>query len=173
MDKRRVAELEVDIVSPCAQSYSLTAENAHRVTAKIICPGANAPTTPEAERILLQRGILCVPDFMANCGGVLGSTMKLAGLRQDFIRHFVEHEIGQKVTDTIKAAEKAGIPIAEYAEKVAEERFVRAKEEAEKRSITGKVFNFAVELYRNGVIPYQLVTPVAPRYFKSRLGTTQ
>ena len=68
----------------------------------------------------------------------------------------------------VQAAEKEGIPFGQYAEKVADERFLMVKEGAEKRNITSKVFNFALELYRNGVIPYQLVTPIASRYFETK-----
>lgn len=168
IDKSQLAELDVDIFSPCAQSYSITSDNASRVTARIVCPGANFPVTPEAELILLQKGILFIPDFMANCGGVLGSTMKRTGLKEDYIRHFLERKIGEQVTEIIEVAEKDNVTLGVYAQKIAEERFLRAKAAAEKRNITGRAFNFALEQYRRGIIPYQLVTPLAPRYFEKK-----
>jgi glutamate dehydrogenase (NAD(P)+) len=169
IDKSSVVEIGADIFSPCAQPYSITSDNASSVTAKIISPGANAPITAEAGQILYQKGILSIPDFVANCGGALGATMEHTGLRYDFIRHFIEHEIGQKITDMIEAAEKRGISLGEYAERRAQERFLSIKEAAEKKSITNKVTTLALSLYRQGIIPCQLVTPVAPRYFQRRL----
>ncbi|MGI0148758.1 MAG: Glu/Leu/Phe/Val family dehydrogenase, partial [Thermoplasmata archaeon] len=65
-----VLELEVDILAPCALEGVLTSENAPRVKAKIIGEGANGPTTPEADDIFHQRGILLIPDILANGGGV-------------------------------------------------------------------------------------------------------
>jgi len=169
IDKSRLAELDVDIFSPCAQPYSINSDNASRVAARIICPGTNAPVTPEAELILFQRRILSIPDFVANCGGVLGSSMKRTGLSENFILNFMEQKIGQKVTEVIEAAEKENIIPRVYAERIAEERFLRVKEAAEKRNITSKAFNLALKLYRKGIIPYQLVTPFAPWYFERRL----
>ena len=168
IDKSQLAELDVDIFSPCAQSYSITSDNASRVAARIICPGANVPVTSDAEPILLQKGILYIPDFVANCGGVLGSTMKRTGLKEDYIRHFLECKIGEQVTEIIETAEKENVTPGVYAQRIAEDRFLRAKAAAEKRNITGRAFSFTLELYRRGIIPYQLVTPLAPRYFEKK-----
>lgn len=66
----RVLEREVDILMPCALENQLTSATAGNVKAKIICEGANGPTTPEADSIFSERGITLVPDILANCGGV-------------------------------------------------------------------------------------------------------
>jgi len=166
--KSQLAELDVDIFSPCAQSYSITSDNAERVAARIVSPGANIPTTTEAEQALFQRGILCIPDFVANCGGVLGSSMKRTGLREDYIRRFLEERIGQQALEIIEAADKQNIALGIYAQRIAAERFIRARASAERKTMRGKPFNFALEMYRKGIIPYQLATPVAPRYFDRR-----
>jgi len=63
-------ELEVDIVAPCALEGILTSENAPRIKGKIVAEGANGPTTPEADDIMHKRGILVIPDILANGGGV-------------------------------------------------------------------------------------------------------
>jgi glutamate dehydrogenase (NAD(P)+) len=168
IDKSQLAELDVDILSPCAQSYSITSDNANRVTAKIISPGANIPFTSEAEPILLQGKILIIPDFVANCGGVLGVSMKRTGLKEEYIRHFLERKIGKQVTEVIEAAEKEKLTPRVYAQRIAEERFLKAKASTEGRNIAAKAFSFALELYRKGIIPYQVVTPVASRYFERR-----
>ena len=170
IDKVQLAELDVDIFSPCAQSYSITSDNANRVAARIVSPGANVPTTLEAEQVLFQRGILCIPDFVANCGSVLGSSMKRTGLREDYIRRFLEERIGQQALEIIEAADKQNIAPGIYARSIAEERFLRARASAERKTIKGKAFSFALDMYRKGIVPYQLVTPIAPRYFARRFG---
>jgi glutamate dehydrogenase (NAD(P)+) len=63
-------ELDADILVPAALENVLTAENAPRIKAKIIAEGANGPTTPEAEAIFRQRGVMVLPDIYANAGGV-------------------------------------------------------------------------------------------------------
>ena len=63
-------ELEVDIVSPAAMENQITSENAPRIKAKISVECANGPTTPEADDILYKKGVLVIPDILANGGGV-------------------------------------------------------------------------------------------------------
>ena len=63
-------ELEVDVLAPCALENQITSENADRIKAKVIVEGANGPTTPEADEILFKKGIIVVPDILANSGGV-------------------------------------------------------------------------------------------------------
>lgn len=171
IDKSRLAELDVDMFSPCGQSYSITSENANRVATKIISPGANVPFTSEAELILFRRGILAIPDFVANCGGALGTSMRRARLQDDHVRHFLEHKIGEQVTKVIEVAERERVIPRVYAERIAEERFLRVKAATERKNIRARTFNFVLGLYRKGVIPSQVVTPVASRYFERRFRT--
>jgi len=63
---------KVDILLPCAIENQITGENASRIDEKVklIAEGANGPTTPEADKIIQEKGIFMVPDFLANAGGV-------------------------------------------------------------------------------------------------------
>ena len=63
-------ELDCDILLPAALENVLTADNASRVKAKIVLEGANGPTTPDAEKIFRDRGVMVIPDIYANAGGV-------------------------------------------------------------------------------------------------------
>jgi glutamate dehydrogenase (NAD(P)+) len=66
-------ELPCDFLVPAAIEGQITARNAARVNAQIVVEGANGPTTPDADAILEERGILVVPDILANAGGVVVS----------------------------------------------------------------------------------------------------
>jgi glutamate dehydrogenase (NAD(P)+) len=63
-------ELDCDVLIPAALENQLTGENAPRVKARIILEGANGPTTPEADDVFKEKGLLVIPDVYANAGGV-------------------------------------------------------------------------------------------------------
>ncbi|HXH33494.1 MAG TPA: Glu/Leu/Phe/Val dehydrogenase [Plantibacter sp.] len=65
--------LDVDLLVPAAVEGVITADNAEDIRARVIVEGANGPTTGEADRILARRGVLVVPDILANAGGVIVS----------------------------------------------------------------------------------------------------
>ena len=63
---------DVDILMPAALEHQITGENVNKISrrVKIIAEGANGPTTPEADRIISERKIFLIPDFLTNAGGV-------------------------------------------------------------------------------------------------------
>lgn len=70
VSNEEILELDVDVLIPAALENQITADNAPRVKAKIIAELANGPTTPEADEILFQKGVLLIPDILTNAGGV-------------------------------------------------------------------------------------------------------
>jgi len=94
--------LDCDVLAPCALEHSLTAENADRVRAEVVLEGANGPVTPEADRILEERGVLVLPDVLANAGGVVVSYFEwVQGLQEYFWK---ESEVNGKLSEIVTAA---------------------------------------------------------------------
>ncbi len=170
IDKSRLAEMDVDIFLPCAQPFSIDEGNAGSISAAIISPGANAPATGEAERMLFERGKLLLPDFVSNSGGVFGSSMKLANLKEGRIMELLKKKTDQQISWIIESAEKEKIMPSDFARRVAMERFNAVKAAAENRSITSRLMNYALDLYRKGIIPPMLTAPFAGWYFNRKFG---
>jgi len=89
--------LDCDVLAPCALEQVITRDNADQVKAKIIAEGANGPVTPGADEILDERGVLILPDVLANAGGVVVSYFEwVQGLQEYFWK---EDEINSKLRD--------------------------------------------------------------------------
>lgn len=103
-DKITNAELlasPCDVLVPAALEKVFTAESAAKVQAKLIVEGANGPTTPEADRIFKEKGIVVIPDIMANAGGVTVSYFEWV---QDRMGYFWrESEVNQRLEEFLLA----------------------------------------------------------------------
>ena len=76
INNEQLLELEVVVLFPSALENVITKENAPRLRCKILCELANGPTTPDADDILFEKGIIVLPDFLANAGGVTVSYLE-------------------------------------------------------------------------------------------------
>lgn len=83
-DGAEIIGWNADVLIPAALEDAITADNAADVEARIIVEGANGPTTPEADRILNDRGVMIIPDILANAGGVTVSYFEWAQNIQQF-----------------------------------------------------------------------------------------
>jgi glutamate dehydrogenase (NAD(P)+) len=83
-----------DVLVPAALQNVITGENAGRIQAKLIVEGANGPTTPEADPIINEKKIVCVPDILANAGGVTVSYFEWVQNKAGF--YWTEEEVNQK-----------------------------------------------------------------------------
>jgi len=95
ISNEEILELDVDVLVPAALENVITQDNADKVQARVIVELANGPTTPEADEIMYEKGILVVPDILANAGGVRVSAYEwqqnLAG------EHWPEQDVLQKL----------------------------------------------------------------------------
>jgi glutamate dehydrogenase (NAD(P)+) len=78
ISQEELLELKCDVLIPAAKEEQITAANASKIQAKIICEGANGPTDAKADPILNEKGILVIPDILANAGGVTVSYFEWA-----------------------------------------------------------------------------------------------
>jgi len=95
-------DVECDILIPAALEQQITEANAGRIRARMVIEGANGPTTPAADDILHERGILVLPDVIANAGGVTVSYFEWV---QDFSSFFwTEDEINARLVRVMTEA---------------------------------------------------------------------
>jgi glutamate dehydrogenase (NAD(P)+) len=94
--------LDVDVLAPCALEQVIDERNADQVKASILCEGANGPVTPAADAILEDKGVLILPDVLANAGGVVVSYFEwVQGLQEYFWK---EVEVNAKRNDIVSRA---------------------------------------------------------------------
>lgn len=95
-------DVPCDVLIPAALENQITEANAGRITAKVVVEGANGPTTPAADDVLRERGVLVVPDVLANAGGVTVSYFEWV---QDFSSFFwTEEEINARLDRIMREA---------------------------------------------------------------------
>ena len=94
--------LDVDILVPAALENQITITNARDVRARLVIEGANGPTTPEAHRLLHERGVFVVPDIVANAGGVTASYFEWVQNRHGYF--WSEEEVNERLERKIMTA---------------------------------------------------------------------
>ena len=95
ISNKDLLELECDILVPAALGNQITAENAPRLRCRLVAEGANGPTEPEADEILVDKGIIVLPDILANAGGVTVSYFEWVQNLQELL--WTEEEVSDRL----------------------------------------------------------------------------
>lgn len=125
-------ELDCDILLPAALENQITADNAARIRARIVGEGANGPTTPEADAILFDKGVMVVPDVLGNAGGVTVSYFEW--VQNQTRLYWTEEEVNTRLETYMSRAmgemhamhERFGVTLRKAAYLVAVDRLAQA-----------------------------------------------
>lgn len=109
IDRDALIDVECDIWIPAARPDVIHADNVGRLNTRLVIEGANIPITHDAEKLLYDRGILCVPDFIANAGGVICAAMEYQGASQAAALASIEEKLRRNTEMVLSAAKSQGI----------------------------------------------------------------
>jgi len=115
-------EMNCDIWIPAARPDVFTRHTARLAKTKVVLPGANIAVTPDAERLLYEHGVVSLPDFIVNAGGVICGAAELAGstARQAF--DLIEERVRANTSEVLERAARDGVMPMTAARAMAEER---------------------------------------------------
>jgi glutamate dehydrogenase/leucine dehydrogenase len=117
--------LPCDILVPAARPDCIHRQNASAIRAKLILQGANIPATTEAETVLYERGVVVVPDFIANAGGVVCASVEYHGGSEEHAREAIRKKIRDNTEAVLRRSRSDGVEPRRAAMEVAQDR-VRA-----------------------------------------------
>jgi glutamate dehydrogenase/leucine dehydrogenase len=126
LPNEKIFELPVDILIPAAMPDVINEKNVDKVQAKIVVEASNIPAKPEIEEILHKRGILVVPDFVANAGGVISSYAEYRGYDEKKAFELIEKKIVKNTKMVLKRAKKLNVKPRDAALEIAKERVLKA-----------------------------------------------
>ena len=121
-----VIDVECDIWIPAARPDVVNEDNVHRLKARLVVEGANIPFTLGAEEYLHERGVLCIPDFIANAGGVICAAMEYHGATQAAALQTIEEKLRRNTEQVMETAKSKLILPRQAAIEMAEQRVRRA-----------------------------------------------
>lgn len=121
-----IIDIECDIWIPAARPDVLTEKNVNRLRTRLVIQGANIPVTYGAETYLYEKGILSVPDFIANAGGVICAAMEYAGAGKKAAFDQIEERLRANTFQVLKEARDKNILARDAAVEMAEQRVEKA-----------------------------------------------
>lgn len=126
IESEAILDIECDIWIPAARPDVIHADNAERIKAKLIIEGANIPVTHDAEKLLAERGVLCVPDFIANAGGVICAAMEYQGATEKAALDAIEEKVRRNTELVLQTAKQEQVLPRQAAIEMATERVRKA-----------------------------------------------
>lgn len=126
LDRDAVLDIECDIWIPAARPDVLCRDNVERLRTRLVPQGANIPATPEAEQILHDKGVLVVPDFVANAGGVICAAIEYSGGTQAAAFRAIAEKVANNTRAVLDQAVSDRIAPRQAALALAEQRVRKA-----------------------------------------------
>ncbi len=126
LESEAVIDVECDIWIPAARPDVLHEGNVQRLNTRLVVEGANIPITLGAEKQLHDRGILCIPDFIANAGGVICAAMEYAGSTEAQALQAIEEKLRRNTELVLSGARQRQVTVRDEAHRIAVERVKRA-----------------------------------------------
>ncbi|MFQ5965031.1 MAG: Glu/Leu/Phe/Val dehydrogenase [Candidatus Scalinduaceae bacterium] len=126
MDRDELVGVKCDIWIPAARPDALTENNVDQLKAKLVLDGANIPATEDAEKKMHKRGILNIPDFIANAGGVICAAVEYHGGSQSQATAMIEEKIHANTLETLERSKKENLLPREAAVRMAFSRIEKA-----------------------------------------------
>jgi glutamate dehydrogenase (NAD(P)+) len=125
-DRDAVLDIACDIWIPAARPDVVRADNVDRLRTKLVLQGANIPVSAAAEDALRKRGIVSVPDFIANAGGVICAAVEYAGGSETAALATIEEKVARNTSAVLEAASASELAPREAAQRMARERVEKA-----------------------------------------------
>jgi len=126
LDGDAVIDIPCDIWIPAARPDVIHAGNVARLNAKLVAQGANIPCTPEAEAALARRGVLVLPDFIANAGGVICAAIEYHGGTETAALAAIDEKIRANTGAVLDAVQRHDMLPRAAADSLARARVERA-----------------------------------------------
>jgi len=136
----KVSSLDVDMLIPAAQANSINTGNRRKIKAKVISCAANSPMDNETYQFMHEKGVIVIPDHIANCGGVLGSFLERS-TKKEVIKSIVGTEFSEVIGKLIDKSKKEGRSVRDISGDMIMARFRQTKEREEKR-MKGRIIDF-------------------------------
>jgi len=109
LDRDAVIDVECDIWIPAARPDVVHEDNVHRLKTRLVIEGANIPFTRGAEQVLHEKGVLVVPDFIANAGGVICAAMEYAGASESAAFECIAEKLRCNTEEVLEKVAKQGM----------------------------------------------------------------
>ena len=109
LEREAVIDIECEIWIPAARPDVINAANMHRLRTRLVVEGANIPVTLEAEEYLHRKDILCVPDFVANAGGVICAAMEYIGASEKAAFESIAEKVRRNTVEVLTTAKQQQI----------------------------------------------------------------
>jgi glutamate dehydrogenase (NAD(P)+) len=126
LPREAIVGIDCDIWIPAARPDVIHSDNVDQLKARLVIEGANIPVTEEAERSLHARGVLCVPDFIANAGGVICAAMEYQGATESAALQTIEDKLRRNTRQVLQDARDKKILPRQSAVALAERRVRKA-----------------------------------------------